>query len=139
MHLKNQAPLFFSLRTRSALGTQFVQARIFFKFFSNSFQIYFKFACKIIYFFIFFTNSFQFVSKNLYHFSICFQFPLQWSEICRWSFKWNKTHVFVGLNKCFLKVLPTSKFWGQNFHFFLATLAWNKKKSGRIFNKACYL
>ena len=42
MHLKNQAPLIFSLHTRSALGVQFVQARIFFKFFPNSFEIYFK-------------------------------------------------------------------------------------------------
>ena len=42
MLLKNQAPLIFSLRTRSALGAQFIQPRTSFKFISNSFQIYFK-------------------------------------------------------------------------------------------------
>ena len=50
VHLKNQTPLTFSLRNRLALGTQFVHARIFFQFFTNSFQIY----CKFAYFFIFF-------------------------------------------------------------------------------------
>ena len=40
--LKIRRPLLFSLRTRSPLGTQFVEARFFFKFFSNAFQIYFK-------------------------------------------------------------------------------------------------
>ena len=40
MLYKNEAPLIFSLRTRSAL--EFVQPIIFFKFISNSFQIYFK-------------------------------------------------------------------------------------------------
>ena len=107
MHLKNQAPVVFSLGTRLTLGVQFVQATIFFKFFSNSFQTYFNFACKFAYFFIFFfINLFQFVSKNLQHFSICFNFPskakksaLKWSKICRRSFKWDKTHCVRGFEQ----------------------------------------
>ena len=82
----------------------------------------------------FFINSFQFFSKNLKHFPICFKFTskakkvsLKWNEICRWFFKSNKTNAFVGLNNCFLKFLSTSKFWGWNFHFFLATRTWIEK------------
>ena len=77
VHLKNQAPLIFSLRTRSALCAQFVQARIFFKFFSNSFQIYFKFALKFPYFLIFF---YKFVS-------ICFKKPVALFNLFQICFK----------------------------------------------------
>ena len=80
VHLKNQAPLIFSLHTRSALGTQFVHARIFFKLFSNSFHSYFKFARKFAYFYIFFC---MFVS-------ICFKKPVVLFNLLQICFKSEK-------------------------------------------------
>ena len=128
------------------------------EFSSNSLQIHFKFTWNML------ANSLVFSSFFYKFVSICFKKPvalfnllqirfksekitLKWSEICRWLLNGIK-HMcsFVGLNNCFLKVLPTSKFWGRNFHFFLATSAWNEKNPyilgkwpGKVFDKACYL
>ena len=81
------------------------------QFSSNSFQIHFKLtsnllANSLIFSYFFLINLFQFVSKNLQHFSICFNFPskakksaLKWSKICRRSFKWDKTHCVRGFEQ----------------------------------------
>ena len=97
--------------------------QIYFKFVSNSVQIYFIFTNFLIFFINLFQLKLPFTLFSLLQ--VHFWSKQIWKKMKR-NLAVKNTCMCVSLEKCFMKDLPTAEqLWVWNFHFVLATPAWN--------------